>query len=391
MTTVFVIGLLYYLVLLGLSGVLLVGTRRSAGGGQVPPGHHEVRDLFEAAFLSGGPSQVANTVIAAMQSDGLLTVASPGVVAVHTAAPRNDVEAALLQVHSTAPIGSLAWVRANVMRSPAVQGIGEELARRGLLLRPSARAVWKRRAQALQALCAVGGVLALLLTLEQYLDIFPPTREEEDYSAGVPLLPAVLPAVITALLVGARCAAAPSERVSPAGKQALAAYWLRTGHVTGVAQAVAMNGPVAVPDPELRALLVRARRHGSSEWGGLPLIFTHYTTHRTPYTEPDAQGHGGHHATTTDWCGGGGAAGGCGCATACGGGNAFCSVGGAGGGAGAGGSGCAGAAGGSGCASGGSSCGGGSGCASGGSSCGGGSSCASGGGSASSCGGGSST
>ncbi|WP_392673335.1 TIGR04222 domain-containing membrane protein [Streptomyces sp. LN785] len=59
------------------SVLLIVGisnARRGPGG--------PVHDLYEVAFLNGGPGRVVDAAIAAMQADGRLTVGGPGIVSV---------------------------------------------------------------------------------------------------------------------------------------------------------------------------------------------------------------------------------------------------------------------------------------------------------------------
>ncbi|MEK8172863.1 TIGR04222 domain-containing membrane protein [Streptomyces sp. M19] len=62
---------------------------------------------MEAAFLSGGPGQVADTVICRMRSDGRLAIGGPGVVSVRQPVAHHPVEHAALDVLATAPDGAL--------------------------------------------------------------------------------------------------------------------------------------------------------------------------------------------------------------------------------------------------------------------------------------------
>ncbi|MGG7570860.1 TIGR04222 domain-containing membrane protein [Streptomyces sirii] len=90
-------------------------------------------NVWEAAFLAGGPGRVVDAAVAGMHEDGLLAVGGPGVVTVRGAAARDAVEAAVVDAVLRTPGGALAAVRIEAMRSPAVQGVGDRLAARGLL------------------------------------------------------------------------------------------------------------------------------------------------------------------------------------------------------------------------------------------------------------------
>ncbi|MFG2648314.1 TIGR04222 domain-containing membrane protein [Streptomyces sp. NPDC048436] len=106
---------------------LLVGVSRvrRAAPAQPDAQHGTVFDPLEAAFLAGGPGRVTDAAIAALHEDGRLVVAFPGVVAIRSTEVRNPVEGAVLQAHAAAPSGALHWLRVGVMRSPAVQAIGD--------------------------------------------------------------------------------------------------------------------------------------------------------------------------------------------------------------------------------------------------------------------------
>ncbi|WP_406422705.1 TIGR04222 domain-containing membrane protein [Streptomyces sp. NBC_00842] len=87
------------------STLLIVGpsnARRGPGG----PAH----DLYEVAFLNGGPGRVVDTALAAMQTDGRLAVGGPGIVSVQRPVAHDPVERAVLQEHAAARGRSRSWL-----------------------------------------------------------------------------------------------------------------------------------------------------------------------------------------------------------------------------------------------------------------------------------------
>ncbi|MGW1026535.1 TIGR04222 domain-containing membrane protein [Streptomyces sp. NPDC002577] len=332
------IAILYYMLIGGSSAALIVALVKGRGRGA--PAGAFVHDTLEAAFLSGGPGRVADTVITAMHEDGRLAVVWPGIVSIaQGAAARNPAESALLETHSAASNGALHQLRVGVMRSPAVQSVGDGLAARGLLIQPGALRPVRRWALTQILLCVAGFALAMVLTVVQF-------AQSDAYDFEVPLFFVVFPAVALGVVVGAVCAARTRSRLTGAGQSALRQYaGSPAARARGAAHLVAMGGPRAVPDADLRTRLAAAARTRVSVGG-------------SPYSGSSSSG--SHDAVVwasaadaVTWCGGGGGGGSDG-GSSCGG--SSC------GGSSCGASGCGGSSGGSSC--GGSSCGG------GGSSCG---------------------
>ncbi|MFE2036949.1 TIGR04222 domain-containing membrane protein [Streptomyces scopuliridis] len=110
------------------SVLLIAGVVRSRGGVTGTPAVH---DVWEAAFLGGGPGRVVDAALAGMRADGRLAIGGPGIVAVLQPAAHHPVERAVLQEHAMAPSGALHALRLAVMRAPAEQ-VGDALAARGL-------------------------------------------------------------------------------------------------------------------------------------------------------------------------------------------------------------------------------------------------------------------
>ncbi|MGX1759719.1 TIGR04222 domain-containing membrane protein [Streptomyces lydicus] len=294
-----------------------------------------VHDVWETAFLAGGPGRVVDAAIAGMHQDGRLAVGGPGVVTVRQAFAHDAVEAAVLDAVARTPGGALPVLRATARRGPAVQSVGDRLAARGLLRRPEPGRPWRRLASAQMTACAVLFFVAVLLSF---------AGSDMDAYAGPPPALRTVPAVVVGLVVASLCKKACTRRITKAGAFALRsarAARPRGGGAAGAwlpaAPAVALGGTALIADELLRRQFEEA-----------------------------------HRATAAAAAGGSGSSGG----SSCGGGGGSGSDGGSWCGSGDGGSG-------PGCGSAGSSCGGGSSCGSG-ASCGGGSGCGGG----SSCGGG---
>ncbi|GAA5613917.1 TIGR04222 domain-containing membrane protein [Streptomyces platensis] len=286
-------------------------------------------DVWEMAFLAGGPGRVVDAALAGMHEDGRLAVGGPGVVTVRQALARDAVEAAVLDAIARTPGGALAALRATAMRSPAVQGVGDGLAARGLLRRPQLGRGWRRWAGVQMTACGVLFFVGVLLSV---------AGSGGGDGFAVPPVVTTAPALIGGLIVASVCRKVFTRRITKAGSFAL--------HTAKVAQAQAGGGGVWQPAGLVVAL------------GGTALIADELLRQQFEEAQRAAAGSGSASSgsSASDASGGGSGSDG--------------------------GSWCGSSGGGSGCGSGGSSCGGGSGCG-GGSSCGGGSGCGGGG-----CGGG---
>ncbi|MEU3225376.1 TIGR04222 domain-containing membrane protein [Streptomyces sp. NPDC006976] len=329
-----------------LSSVLLITglarTRRGQGG--------PLHDLYEAAFLNGGPGRVVDTALTAMQADGRLNVGGPGIVAVLHPVAHDPVERAVLQEHAAAPSGALHTLRVAVMRHPAVQETGHGLAARGLLAAPGASAKWRVWGLVQTLLCFLALPVAFGLAVNGFMS------DNGGPGWRVPFFVVVVPAVAGGFVSGLVCAAVARSRVTRAGRGAAAEFRAVHAHRAEPAFLVAVHGLRAVPDPALRTHLIAAARTR-------PVRPSH--TRYTSYTSTDSSGM---LLAPSVWCAGSSPGGGCGSSpgSSCGGANGC----GSGSSCGSSGSSCGGG-------SSGSSCGGGSSCGSSGSSCGGGSSCGS--------------
>jgi uncharacterized protein (TIGR04222 family) len=208
-------------------------------------------DVYEASFLAGGPGRVADTALAAMQADGRLAIAEPGIASVVIPVANDPVEQAVLDEAAAAPNGALGALRHAVMRSATVQAIGDRLAGRGLLRPPGQR---KRRAAQIaggvhSTLCLIAFIPAAVVTGISY---------EDDWDVSGPFILQIGPLLIAGVLVGAAVAAVDRRRTTPAGRRALRGHTSRHSRSGSVAHRVAVKGPRGVRDRSVQALLVTA-------------------------------------------------------------------------------------------------------------------------------------
>lgn len=294
------------------SAGLLVGVSRirQAAPPQPDARRGAVFDPMEAAFLAGGPGRVADAAIAALHEDGRLVVAFPGIVAIRSTEARNPVEAAVLQAQADAPSGALHWLRVGVMRSAAVQDIGNTLARRGLMVRPEALDRLRRRKIRHNAVIFAGFFLVIAVI----------AVEDDDGPSWDPVSPstiALIVAWVLGALIGRLSSRATRTRVTATGRTALAEYRAAGAHAPGTAaHRVAVDGLVGVLDPDLQAQLRAAHRVRPG---------------RTSRTSSSYASSG---SSTIAWCGGGSGGGDGGGGSSCGGSGCGSSGGGCGGGGG---------------------------------------------------------
>ncbi|MFJ6609279.1 TIGR04222 domain-containing membrane protein [Streptomyces sp. NPDC091289] len=297
-----------------------------------------LHDLYEAAFLNGGPARVVDTALSALHADGRLVVGGPGIVGVQRAQANDPVERAVFQELAAAPNGALHVLREAVMRHPAVQEIGDGLAARGLLVSPVESRPLRRWAMIQGLACIAALPLSVVLTFVQF------ATEDSPFPFVLMMLPPVLIGGFSGLIV-----AAASHRITKAGHRAALEFRTAYAHVVTPAHLVATLGLRALPDTVLQAQLAAAARLSGPRGRSSAYVAGGTTAGVTAV------------AVTTVWCAGSGPG-----DSSCGG----SSCGGSGGGGSSCSSGCGGSSGSSCGSSGGSSCGGGG----GGSSCGGGSS-----------------
>lgn len=219
--------------------ILIVGvvTLRSRGGVS------EVHDLMDVAFLGGGPGRVAETAIVAMHSDGRLGIGGPGVVAIYSHVAHNPVEQAVIQEHAMAPHGALHALRLAVMRSRAVQQVGDSLTARGLLVPAPKTRLWVRWGLIQAVLCLAVIPLSVILLIN---------------TGSTSIIPN-LPLAFVGMFSGIICAVTARRRLTGAGIKARLKFRATHAHVTTPAHQIAVDGHMALDDTLLREQLTAAR------------------------------------------------------------------------------------------------------------------------------------
>ncbi|MEV5977711.1 TIGR04222 domain-containing membrane protein [Streptomyces sp. NPDC052114] len=228
----------------GLScGRLCLATSRAAAQERAAVPGHELT-LYEAAFLSGGPSRVADVTLVAMARARRLLIAHTGWATVVDPVGRDDMERSVLGAIGPAGQSRIAPIRRGAAAADPVRALADRLVVAGLAVPDGlgsgvAAAVRQVRAAAVVVL-ALGTVAVLLPT------------QERPAEGQVPVgLWFALPLILcVACLVIARVEVHPYTRwASPAGQRLLGTLSTHGDHLT----AVAVRGVRATGDPGLRA------------------------------------------------------------------------------------------------------------------------------------------
>ncbi|MFE9254327.1 TIGR04222 domain-containing membrane protein [Streptomyces sp. NPDC006879] len=247
------IALIVWLLVLGsATGLLLSQTtsRRAATRASAP------LDRSQAAFLSGGPGRAVDAALVALSADRRLLIGGPGIVSVAAGARAHEqVEQAVLSAAATAPDGALHRLRYEVMRSHAVQEIGDLLAARGLLTAPGRPNGRRRWALAQAVLCGLAVPAAFALSFIQFF-----SEEDGHADQGLPFVVQVLPVLIGGLVVGVVRARAEGRRVTAAGRQAVREAHAEHPPTSDPGWLVALRGVRSLPDLALRRSLLAAAR-----------------------------------------------------------------------------------------------------------------------------------
>ncbi|MET4925417.1 TIGR04222 domain-containing membrane protein, partial [Streptomyces sp. PSRA5] len=218
---------------------LVIGVIRLRSRG----GESKVHDLMEVAFLGGGPGRVAETAIVAMHADGRLGIGGPGLVAIYSDVARDPVELAVIQEHALAPHGALHSLRLAVMRSRAVQDVGDALAARGLLVPADKTRLWARWGVIQAILCLPVIPLSIILLIN---------------TGSVAVIPN-LPLAFIGIFSGIVCAVVARRRLTNAGIKARLRFRTTYAYVTTPAHQIAVDGHMALDDTLLREQLTAAR------------------------------------------------------------------------------------------------------------------------------------
>ncbi|MFF3644396.1 TIGR04222 domain-containing membrane protein [Streptomyces sp. NPDC002564] len=239
----------------GLScGRLCLATSRAAHQERPPAPGHELT-LYEAAFLSGGPSRVADVTLVAMARARRLLIAHTGWATVVDPVGRDDMERSVLGAIGPAGQSRIAPIRLGAAAADPVRALADRLVAAGLAVPEgvgSGVAAAVRQVRAATAAVLVLGTVAVLMP-----------AQEAGAAGQVPIaiwfaLPLLL--CVGCLLI-ARVEVHPYTRwASPAGQRLLGALPGRGADLT----AVAVRGVRATGDPELRAAFAdRARGEGA--------------------------------------------------------------------------------------------------------------------------------
>ncbi|MEU5581842.1 TIGR04222 domain-containing membrane protein [Streptomyces huasconensis] len=218
---------------------------------------HELT-VYEAAFLSGGPTRVADVTLVAMARARRLLIAHTGWATVVDPVGRDAMERSVLGAIGPAGQSLIAPIRRGAATADAVRALADRLVGAGLAVPDGAAsevaaAVRQVRAATVVVL-ALGGAAVLMPGQGQGGAGQVPVA----VWFGLPLL------LCVGCLVIARVEVHPYTRwASPAGQRLLGALSTRDDHLT----AVAVRGVRAVADPELRAALSTRRRPGAAHGG----------------------------------------------------------------------------------------------------------------------------
>ncbi|PVE04043.1 TIGR04222 domain-containing membrane protein [Streptomyces scopuliridis] len=233
------------------SVLLITGVVRSRGGVTGTPAVH---DVWEAAFLGGGPGRVVDAALAGMREDGRVAIGGPGIVAVLQPTARHPVERAVLQEHAMAPSGALHALRLAVMRAPAVQQVGDALAARGLVVPRARTRPWRTWG-------VTQGVLCFVALPVSFIAGALATFGSPGSGPGGMWAFSLLPVLFGGAIAGFVCAAFAGRRITGAGRRALRDFVAGLAYTgASAAHQVAAHGVAGVPDPELRGQLRTAAR-----------------------------------------------------------------------------------------------------------------------------------
>ncbi|MDF2705369.1 MAG: rane protein [Nonomuraea muscovyensis] len=223
----------------------------------VPSGPPQL-ELYEAAYLAGGPRRVLNTALASLVAQHGLRVSSEGTVTpVHGFRPakRAPVERVVHRHVASTPGGSAtAEIRHAVAGHEVLRRLAITLSRRGLLVPPPVRARAHRRSRWLLGLAALAVVVAVA-------GAFPVFRAG---AAAIAALAAV--AGVACFFWVRRLMADPLTRAGRAALDTVDVNSLTAGAADGTWRAsddlgvLAVNGLTELPDRRLADALARDNR-----------------------------------------------------------------------------------------------------------------------------------
>ncbi|MER5733953.1 TIGR04222 domain-containing membrane protein [Streptomyces sp. NPDC002138] len=223
----------------------------AADGAEPAPGgatahHHDALDLYEAAYLAGGPRRVAELTLLSMERQRRLLLAHTGWATVVDPVGRDPLEWSVLGAFGPDGQCPVESVRSAAAAHEAVRALADRLGAAGLA------APEDGPAGIVAGVAAVRGATALILAMAAAALAVP--------TGGTPAALIMcwfaLPLILTlGCLAIARFESHPySAWASPAGQRLLTALDRERGRREPLA-AVAVRGVRAVRDPGLRAAL----------------------------------------------------------------------------------------------------------------------------------------
>ncbi|MBN0046853.1 TIGR04222 domain-containing membrane protein [Streptomyces actuosus] len=238
----------------------LAAVRAAAPGREgAAPGREQVLTLYEAAFLSGGPSRVADLTLVSMARQRRLLLAHTGWATVVDPRGRDDMERSVIGAIGPEGQSRIAPVRAAAAAADAVRHLADRLVVAGLAVPDGSRttvAAGVRRVRLAAAAVVALATAALLLP------------GSADLPRILIALWFALPLALTlSCLAIARIEVRPYSRwASPAGQRLLGNLAQRAGGGPGgddraYLACVAVRGVRAVGEPELRAAFAHRDDH----------------------------------------------------------------------------------------------------------------------------------
>ncbi|MFJ7204501.1 TIGR04222 domain-containing membrane protein [Streptomyces sp. NPDC098789] len=240
------------------AGALLSCARLlSAATDDAPPApgatahHHDELNLYEVAYLAGGPRRVAELTLLSMERQRRLLLTRTGWATVLDPVGRDPLERSVLDAFGPDGQSPVESVRTAVAAHEAVRALADRLGAAGLALPEEARAGIASGVE------AVRGASALVLVMAAASLVVPSGGASPTFI----MCWFALPLVLTLGCLGiARVESHPySSWASPAGQKLLTALDRERGRGEPLA-AMAVRGVRAVGDPGLRAALSRGNR-----------------------------------------------------------------------------------------------------------------------------------
>lgn len=246
--------------LLAWAGLLIACTRllKAAGEAAGPePGtaasrhRHDELNLYEAAYLAGGPERVAELTLLSMQRQRRLLLAHTGWATVVDPVGRDPHERSVLGAFGPQGQEPVTSVRAVAAQDPSVRALAERLAEAGLT-------VCERAQRELDAaIRSVRQATGLVVGMTVAALCVPAPGTTTTMILCWFALPMIL--ALGCLAIARVEGHAHSAWASPAGRRLLVELGRERG-ARGSLTAVALRGLRAVTDPELRAALAYGRR-----------------------------------------------------------------------------------------------------------------------------------